>query len=149
MCDTAALDAALHSKSGLPKFTIQFGCKCVSNLSQMKKKYVPMYRLHTYHETVFLEVLLTRKVLKQEAFWWHPPSFISSLTLVTWHCRSEPSVLPSLFTPLSHHYRRVYSHHTKFYTGPFNSRSIATIFVVNGDREFTRLDPRFSRVVAM
>ena len=25
-------------------------------------------------------------------------------------------VSPSLFTPLSHHYRRVYSHHTKFYT---------------------------------
>ena len=31
---------------------------------------------------------------------------------------TKAEVSPSLFTPLSHHYRRVYSHHTKFYTVP-------------------------------
>ena len=29
---------------------------------------------------------------------------------------TKAEVSPSLFTPLSHHYRRVYSHHTKIYT---------------------------------
>ena len=29
---------------------------------------------------------------------------------------TKAEISPSLFTPLSHHYRRVYSHHTKFYT---------------------------------
>ena len=31
---------------------------------------------------------------------------------------TKAEVSPTLFTPLSHHYRRVYSHHTTFYTVP-------------------------------
>ena len=31
---------------------------------------------------------------------------------------TKAELSPSLFTPLSQHYRRVYSHHTKFYTVP-------------------------------
>ena len=42
-----------------------------------------------------------------------PPGNNSSPAGVT-----KAEVSPSLFTPLSHHYRRVYSHHTKFYTVP-------------------------------
>ena len=42
-----------------------------------------------------------------------PPGNNSCPAVVT-----KAVVSPSLFTPLSHHYRRVYSHNTKFYTVP-------------------------------
>ena len=38
-----------------------------------------VYNLESFlqHETVF-NILFTREVFKRDAFWWHPPSFISS-----------------------------------------------------------------------
>ena len=44
---------------------------------------------------------------------------------------TKAEVSPSLYTPLSQHYRRVYSHHTKFYTVPLHSRTSKSIYRQN------------------
>ena len=46
-----------------------------------------------------------------------------------------------------YYYNNYYCFVLSIFYGHINSRSIVSILVVNGDREFTRLDHRFSRVV--
>ena len=69
------------------------------------------YKCHTkplFYQLRSLKGALYRiQILCRRYTFWSYPAGIT---------KAEES--PSLFTPLSHQYRRVYSHHTKFYTVP-------------------------------